>query len=76
VVLDTATVKLWADDISTSTSSPILVGDRVFVVSEKGYLYDVDANTGKGKACLIDNDRSGSRGLLCVRPRGREEDRT
>jgi outer membrane protein assembly factor BamB len=42
-----SSVAQWADDISTSTSSPILVGDRIYVVSEKGYLYAVDANDGK-----------------------------
>jgi outer membrane protein assembly factor BamB len=47
VVVDRAQVQLWADDISTSTSSPILVGDRVYVVSEKGDLCCVDANTGE-----------------------------
>ena len=46
VVVERSKVQLWADDISTSTSSPILVGDRVFVVSEKGDLYDVDAGNG------------------------------
>jgi outer membrane protein assembly factor BamB len=47
VVVDREQVELWAAEISTSTSSPILVGDRVFVVTEKGSLCDVDANTGK-----------------------------
>ena len=36
-----------ANDLSTSTSSPILVGDRIYVVSEKGDLCSVDVNTGK-----------------------------
>ena len=40
-------VQIWADEISTSTSSPILVGDRVYVVSEKGDLCCVDANSGE-----------------------------
>ncbi len=43
-----AEVSLWSDDISASTSSPILVGDRVYVVSENGDLYAVDANNGAG----------------------------
>ena len=47
VVLERAQVELWSNDISTSTSSPILVGDRVYVVSEKGDLCSVDVNTGK-----------------------------
>src|SRR5256886_10640078 len=47
VVIPRAAAELWAVDISTSTSSPILVGDRVYVVSEKGDLCAVDANTGK-----------------------------
>ncbi len=46
VVVDRKKVQLWADDISTSTSSPILVGDRVYVVSEKGDLCCVDVNNG------------------------------
>lgn len=47
VVVDRAQVELWSNDLSTSTSSPILVGDRVYVVTEKGYLCSVDAFTGK-----------------------------
>ncbi|HYE32214.1 MAG TPA: PQQ-binding-like beta-propeller repeat protein [Methylomirabilota bacterium] len=47
VVVDRGQVELWANDLSTSTSSPILVGDRVYVVGEKGELAAVDANTGK-----------------------------
>jgi outer membrane protein assembly factor BamB len=46
VVLDRGAVQLWSDEISTSTSSPILVGDTVYVVSEKGDFCAVDANTG------------------------------
>ena len=38
--------EFWAADVSTSTSSPILVGDMVYVVAEKGDLCAVDANTG------------------------------
>jgi outer membrane protein assembly factor BamB len=40
-------VELWSNDISTSTSSPILVGDRIYVVAEKGDLCAVDVTTGK-----------------------------
>lgn len=47
VVVERSAVQLWADKISTSTSSPILVGDRVFVVSETGDLCDVDVNSGE-----------------------------
>ena len=46
VVVDRTNSQIWADDISTSTSSPILVGDRVYVVSEKGDLCCVNANDG------------------------------
>lgn len=49
VVLERKDVELWAADISTSTSSPILVGDMVYVVAEKGDLCAVDANTGAVK---------------------------
>ena len=47
VVVARSQVQLWANDLSTSTSSPILVGDRVYVVTEKGDLCAVDANTGE-----------------------------
>src|SRR5437763_9176122 len=47
VVVARSSVELWAADISTSTSSPILVGDRVYVVTEKGDLCALDANSGK-----------------------------
>lgn len=47
VVIARSQVELWANELSTSTSSPILVGDRVYVVTEKGDLCAVDANTGK-----------------------------
>ena len=47
IVIDRSQVELWANELSTSTSSPILVGDRIYVVSEKGSLCNVDANTGK-----------------------------
>lgn len=46
VVLDRAKVELWANDVSSSTSSPILVGDTIYATSEKGDLCAVDANTG------------------------------
>lgn len=47
VVVERAKSQLWAVDLSTSSSSPILVGDRVYIVTEKGDLNSVDANTGK-----------------------------
>ena len=46
LVLEREKLQLWAAEISTSTSSPILVGDTVYVVAEKGDLCAVDANTG------------------------------
>jgi hypothetical protein len=46
LVLERKQLELWADDISSSTSSPILVGDTVYAVAEKGDLCAVDANTG------------------------------
>jgi outer membrane protein assembly factor BamB len=42
-----ASVQLWEADVSTSSSHPILVGDRIYVVAEKGDLACIDANTGK-----------------------------
>jgi len=47
VVVKRSDVQIWANDLSTSTSSPILVGDRVYVVTEKGDLCCVDVNDGK-----------------------------
>ena len=49
LVLDRKDVELWAAEISSSTSSPILVGDVVYVVAEKGDLCAVNANTGEIK---------------------------
>jgi outer membrane protein assembly factor BamB len=49
LVLERKQLELWADDISSSTSSPILVGDTVYAVAEKGDLCAVDANTGAVK---------------------------
>ena len=46
LVLEREKLQLWAADVSTSTSSPILVGDMIYVVAEKGDLCAVDANTG------------------------------
>ncbi len=48
VVLDRASVEIWSNpSLSTSTSSPILVGDRIYVTQEKGELTAVDVNTGR-----------------------------
>jgi outer membrane protein assembly factor BamB len=49
VVIERKDVELWAADVTTSTSSPILVDDMVYVVAEKGDLCAVDANTGEIK---------------------------
>jgi outer membrane protein assembly factor BamB len=46
VVIEREKVELWAAEVTTSTSSPILVDDMVYVVAEKGDLCAVDANTG------------------------------
>ena len=46
VVVERSQVQLWAIDLSTSTSSPILVGNRIYVVSEKGDLCAVDLDNG------------------------------
>ena len=45
-VLERKQLELWADDISSSTASPILVGDTIYVVAEKGDLFAVEANSG------------------------------
>ncbi|MDB6037560.1 MAG: serine/threonine protein kinase related protein [Verrucomicrobiales bacterium] len=47
IVIERSQTELWSNDLSTSTSSPILVGDRIYVVTEKGDLSTVDAVTGK-----------------------------
>jgi outer membrane protein assembly factor BamB len=46
VVLERKQLELWEDNISSSTSSPILEGDTVFMVAEKGDLFAVNADTG------------------------------
>lgn len=52
VVVEREKVELWAANVTTSTSSPILAGDMVYVVAEKGDLCAVDANTGEIKWTL------------------------
>ena len=47
VIVDRSTVERWNNEVRTSASSPILVGDRVYVTSEVGDLVCVDALTGK-----------------------------
>ncbi len=47
VVVPRAEVELWENRICTSASSPILVGDRVYVTSEQGFLVAMDALSGK-----------------------------
>ncbi len=49
VVLARTQLELWAKDISSSTASPILVGDTIYAVAEKGDLFAVDANNGEIK---------------------------
>jgi outer membrane protein assembly factor BamB len=46
IVVERTNVELWNNEIRTSTSSPILVGNRVYVTSEIGYLVAVDADNG------------------------------
>jgi outer membrane protein assembly factor BamB len=46
VIVPRASVELWHNEIRTSASSPILVGDRVYVTSEVGDLVSVDATDG------------------------------
>jgi len=52
VVLERKDLELWSAEISSSTSSPILVSDRIYVVAEKGDFCVVDANTGEIKRKL------------------------
>jgi outer membrane protein assembly factor BamB len=52
VVVERKDVELWADNISSSTSSPILVGDTIYMVAEKGDLHAVNATNGKVKWSL------------------------
>ncbi len=47
VVVERSQTEIWNNELSTSTSSPILVGNRIYVVTEKGDLCTVDAVTGK-----------------------------
>jgi outer membrane protein assembly factor BamB len=47
VVVERSTVELWSNELRTSTSSPILVGDRVYLTTEVGNLAAVDVNSGQ-----------------------------
>jgi len=62
VVLERAQLELWANKISSSMSSPILVGDTAYAVSEDGDLFAVDANGGaiKWKLKLGIDERNAS----------------
>jgi outer membrane protein assembly factor BamB len=46
VVVERSKVQLWSANLSTSSSSPILAGDTVYLVNEQGDLCAVDVNTG------------------------------
>jgi outer membrane protein assembly factor BamB len=46
VVLERKDLELWSQDISSSTSSPILADDTIYTVAEKGDLFAVDADSG------------------------------
>ncbi len=46
-VVPRSEVELWSNELRTSTSSPILVGDTVYLTSEVGNLAAIDANSGK-----------------------------
>jgi outer membrane protein assembly factor BamB len=47
VVIDPGAVRLWRNEVSTSTSSLILQQDHVYLVTETGELCALDANSGK-----------------------------
>ena len=47
VVVERSAVELWSNELSTSASHPILVGDRLYLIVEKGDLACVDVNNGK-----------------------------
>lgn len=41
------TAKIWQNGLASISSSPVLVGDRIYQVGKTGSLHAVDANTGK-----------------------------
>jgi outer membrane protein assembly factor BamB len=47
VVVELKELELWSADVSTSMSHPILVGDTLYVVAEKGDLCSINAQTGQ-----------------------------
>ena len=46
IVVPRSEVEMWSNELRTSTSSPILVGDTVYLTSEVGNLAAIDANSG------------------------------
>lgn len=46
VVVPRSEVELWSNELRTSTSSPILVGDTVYLTSEVGNLAAIDVRNG------------------------------
>jgi outer membrane protein assembly factor BamB len=46
VVLERKDLELWSQNISSSTSSPILADNTIYTVAEKGDLFAVDAGSG------------------------------
>src|SRR2546430_1556655 len=47
VVKPRSELQLWSNELRTSTSSPILVGDTIYLTTEVGNLAAIDANNGK-----------------------------
>src|SRR5437667_4823531 len=47
VVKPRSELQLWSNELRTSTSSPILVGDTIYLTSEVGNLAAIDARSGK-----------------------------
>ena len=47
IVVEPQQVALWTNELSSSAASPILAGDRIYLVREKGDLCSVDVNTGR-----------------------------
>lgn len=46
IVLDTS-VEVWRFPIGATSSSPVIVGDTIYQLSDGGELFAIDANTGK-----------------------------
>jgi outer membrane protein assembly factor BamB len=47
IVVARSKVELWSNELRTSTSSPILMGDTIYLTSEVGNLAAIDARNGK-----------------------------